>query len=72
MSYESRVFKELSLPNRDKVIRALLLALFRHNGYATEFGSGNAEFVNEIADSLGLSPQQRSFLMQTIVQKKEG
>jgi hypothetical protein len=71
LSYESKIFKELSLPNRDEVIHVLLMSLLKHNGYIKEFGSGNQEFVNELADLLGLSTQQRSFLMQTIV-KKEG
>jgi hypothetical protein len=71
LSYESKIFKELSLPNRDEVIHVLLMSLLKRNGYIKEFGSGNQEFVNELADLLGLSIQQRSFLMQTIV-KKEG
>ena len=70
MSYESKFFKELSLPNRDHVIHVLLMSLLKHNGYIKEFGSGNQEFVDELADSLGLSKHQRSFLMQTIVRKE--
>jgi hypothetical protein len=70
LSYESKVFKELSLPSRDDVIRVLLMSLLRHNGYVKEFGAGNQEFVNEIADTLSLSSRQRSFLMQTIVRKE--
>ena len=70
MSYESKVFKELSLPNRNEVIQVLLMSLFKHNGFVKEFGSGNQEFVNELADVLSLSNQQRSFLMQTIVRKE--
>ncbi len=71
MSYESKVFKELSLPKRDEVIHVLLMSLLKHNGSVKEFGSANLEVVNELADFLGLSQKQRSFLMQTIV-KKEG
>ena len=70
MSYESKVFKELSLPNRNEVIQVLLMSLFKHNGFVKEFGSGNQDFVNELADVLSLSNQQRSFLMQTIVRKE--
>jgi hypothetical protein len=71
LSYESKVFKDLSLPNRNDVIHVLLTSLLKHNGYVKEFGSGNQTFVNELADLLALSNQQRSFLMETIV-KKEG
>lgn len=71
MSYERKVFKELSLPKREEVIHVLLMSLLKHGGSVKEFGSGNKEFANELADLLSLSTQQRSFLMQTIV-KKEG
>jgi len=46
------------------------MSLFKHNGFVKEFGSGNQDFVNELADVLSLSNQQRSFLMQTIVRKE--
>lgn len=71
MSYEGKVFKELALPSRQEVIQVLLISLLKHNGYVKEFGSGNQEFVNELADTLRLSNKQRSFLMQTIVRKEE-
>jgi hypothetical protein len=70
LSYESKVFKELSLPNRDEVIHVLLTSFFKHNGRVKEFGAGNQEFVDELADSLQLSHGQRSFLMQTVVRKE--
>jgi hypothetical protein len=70
LSYESKVFRELSLPSRQEVIRILLVSLLKHNGHVKEFGSGNQEFVNELANLHGLSSRQRSFLMQTIVRKE--
>lgn len=70
MSYESKVFKELSLPTREEVVHILLKTLLKHNGHVKEFGAGNQEFVDELADSLGLSESQRSFRMQTIVRKE--
>ena len=71
MSYESKVFKELSLPSREEVIRVLLVALLKHHGYVKEFGSGDQDFANVLADLLGLSKVQRTFLMQTLVRKEE-
>lgn len=70
MSYESQIFKKLSLPSREAVIHVLLTSMLKNNGYAKEFGSGNQEFVDDLADSLVLSEEQRSFLMQTIVRKR--
>ncbi len=70
MSYESRIFKQLSLPRREEVIRVLLASLLKHQGRVKEFGSGDQEFSNEVADLLGLSTSQRSFLMETIVRKE--
>ncbi|MFH0991619.1 MAG: HNH endonuclease [bacterium] len=70
MSYERKVFSELGLPSRDKVLKLLLTSLLNHKGVIKEFGSGNQEFVNELADSLLLSKKQRSFLMKTIVRKE--
>lgn len=70
MSYESKIFKELSLPSRDEVTRLLLTSLLRHNGRVKEFGSGDQEFADQLADSIGLSDKQRTFLMQTIVRKE--
>jgi len=69
-SYESRVFKQLSLPSRVEVIRVLLQAFLKHGGFVKEFGAQNQEFVDELADSLGLSQTQRSFRMQTVVRKE--
>jgi hypothetical protein len=70
LSYEGRIFKNLSLPSREEVINILLISLLKHNGQVTEFGSANQEFVNELADSFGLSNKQRTFLMQTTVRKE--
>lgn len=70
MSYESRTFKFLSLPNPDEVIKILLTSLLKHDGRVKEFGSGDQEFADEMANSLGLSHLQRSFLMETLVRKE--
>ncbi len=70
MSYESQIFRKLSLPSREAVIHVLLTSMLKNNGYAKEFGSGNQGFVDELADSLVLSEEQRSFPMQTIVRKE--
>lgn len=70
MSYESKTFKELSLPSRDEVIKLLLTSLLKHNGRVKEFGSGDQEFADQLADSIGLSDKQRNFQMQTIVRKE--
>jgi len=70
MSYESRTFEQLALPRKEKVIHAMLSGLLRHNGVVSEFGSGNQKFSDEVADELGLTANQRSGLMQTIVRKE--
>ena len=70
MSYESKVFKQLALPSREDVIRILLTSLLKHDGRVKEFGSGDQEFSNELADFLNLSTAQRSFQMETIVRKE--
>ncbi len=69
MSYESRVFSELSFPSRDEVIRVLLPLLLKHKGRVKEFGSGDQEFADDIADEFNLSAKQRTFELETIVQK---
>ena len=70
MSYESKVFVQLALTSKEQVIQILLLALLKHGGVIKEFGSGNQEFSDEIADKLGLTKNQRMGLMQTIVRKE--
>jgi hypothetical protein len=70
LSYESRVFKQLALPRREDVIRILLKSLLKHNGRVKEFGSGDQEFADELADLLNLSTVQRTFQMETIVRKE--
>ena len=71
MSYESKVFKELSLPSKQEVLDVILTELLRDKGHVKEFGSGDQLFMNTLADSFGLSEKQRSFLMQTIVRKED-
>jgi hypothetical protein len=70
LSYESQIFKQLALPSREDVIRILLTSLFKHNGRVKEFGSGDQDFADELADSLNLSNVQRTFQMETIVRKE--
>jgi hypothetical protein len=70
LSYESRVFKQLALPSREEVTRVLLTSLLSHNGRVKEFGSGDQQFADELADSFNLSTPQRTFQMQTIVRKE--
>jgi hypothetical protein len=69
MSYESRIFRELSLPNKENVMKVLLSALFKCGGTVKEFGSGDQEFTDEIADAIELTNQQRKKTMQTLVRK---
>lgn len=69
MSYESKVFKQLALPSREDVVRFLLTSLLKHNGRVKEFGSGDQEFADELAELLDLSTTQRTFQMETIVRK---
>lgn len=70
MSYESKVFKQLALPSREDVIRFLLTSLLKHNGRVKEFGSGDQEFADELAELLNLTTTQRTFQMETIVLKE--
>lgn len=70
MSYESRVFRELSLPDKEKLIPILLTALIQHGGAVKEFGSGDQEFSDEIAGELKLTREQRITTMQTLVRKE--
>jgi hypothetical protein len=70
LSYESKVFKQLALPGREDVIRFLITALLKHNGRVKEFGSGDQEFADQLADLLNLSTTQRTFQMETIVRKE--
>ncbi|MFH0992017.1 MAG: HNH endonuclease [bacterium] len=69
-SYERKVFKELALPTKETVIPVLLTSLLKHNGSIKEFGAGKQDFSDEIAERLGLSERQRSFLMQALVRKE--
>jgi len=70
LSYESKVFKQLALPSREEVIRFLLTSLLKHNGRVKEFGSGEQEFADELAELLHLSTTQRTFQMETVVRKE--
>ncbi len=69
MSYEQQVFRELALPNRAQVIQTILTSLLKHNGRVREFGSGDQEFADEIADAFDLSTSQRSSPLTTFVRK---
>jgi len=70
-SYESKTFKELRLPPREKASESLIYTLLQYNGTVNEFGSGNQKISDQIADHLGLSENQRTYRTQTFV-KKEG
>ena len=69
MSYEGKMLKELNMPPREEVERALLIALFKHNGVIKEFGSGE-EIVDEIADNFKLNNDQRTAYLKTIYRKE--
>ncbi len=69
MSYEGRMLKELEMPPRKEVERALLLALFRHNGVIKEF-SYSEGIVDEIADNFELNHKQRTAYLETIYRKE--
>jgi hypothetical protein len=68
-SYEGRMLEELKMPNRREVERALLVALFKHNGVIKEFGA-NEEIVHKIADDFGLNEKQRTAYLETIYRKE--
>jgi len=69
MSYERKMLKDLAMPPRKDVEKALLVTLFKHNGTIKEFGSGQ-EIVDEIADEFGLNKNQRTAFLQTIYRKE--
>jgi len=69
MSYEGETFRELSLPNKENVMKVLILGLFKHAGAVREFGSGDQGFTDEIADALKLTNLQRKKTMETLVRK---
>ncbi len=71
MSYESRILRELKMPTKENVMRVLLVSLLRYGGTVKEFGSGDQQFADEIADDLDLSVAQRTTTMQTLVRKED-
>lgn len=71
MSYESHVFRELRLPSQELVMRTLLVDILSNDGVTREFGSGNKEFCDKVADDLKLTAEQRTFQMQTTVRKED-
>lgn len=71
MSYESKMFEELALPSREKVIKILVSNILKRGGTLRAFGSDDKGFSDEIADHLGLTDIQRKTTMQTIVRKDD-
>lgn len=69
MSYESETLKALKMPERKDVEKALLIALFKHNGVIREFDS-KEEIVTEIADDFELNEAQRSANLETVYRKE--
>jgi hypothetical protein len=69
MSYESEMLKSLRMPIRKEVEKALLQALFKHNGVIKEFGAGE-EIVQEIANDFGLTEKQKAAYLETIYRKE--
>jgi hypothetical protein len=69
VSYEGKMLKELKMPLRREVEKALLIALFRNNGEIKEFGAGE-EIVDEIADDFELNKEQRAAYLETIYRKE--
>lgn len=70
MSYEGKMLKDLAMPARKEVERALLKTLFKHNGVIKEFATGE-EIVNEIADGFGLKENQRTAVLERIYLKED-
>ncbi|PIQ68074.1 MAG: hypothetical protein COV91_06020 [Candidatus Taylorbacteria bacterium CG11_big_fil_rev_8_21_14_0_20_46_11] len=70
MSYEGRMLKDLAMPTRKEVERALLKILFKHNGVIKEFATGE-EIVNEIADGFDLKNNQRTAVLERIYLKED-
>ncbi|MBI2759172.1 MAG: HNH endonuclease [Chloroflexi bacterium] len=69
MSYERKVLEDLKMPTQREVEEALLRSLFNNNGAIKEFGAGE-KIVEEIADNLGLSEEQRSAYLETVYRKE--
>jgi len=69
MSYEGKMLKDLGMPPRKDVEKALLVTLFKHNGTIKEFGSGQ-QIVDEIANEFGLKDKQRTAFLQTTYRKE--
>ena len=69
MSYEGKMLKDLEMPSRKEVEKALLKILLRHNGVIKEFTSGE-EIVNEIANEFGLNESQRTAVLKRTYRKE--
>ena len=69
MSYESGMLKQLEMPDKKNVERALLKTLLKHNGVIKEFAEGE-EIVNEVANIFSLNEKQRTTYLETIYRKE--
>jgi hypothetical protein len=69
MSYEGELLKKMAMPLKQEVEKELLKTLFRHNGVVKEFSVGE-EIINEIADILSLSEEQRIIPLERIYKKE--
>jgi hypothetical protein len=69
MSYESDMLKSLRMPLRTEVEKALLEALYKHNGVIKEFGAGE-QIVNELAENFKLTEEQKTVYLKTIYRKE--
>ncbi|MBI1805963.1 MAG: HNH endonuclease [Ignavibacteria bacterium] len=63
------MLKDLRMPPRKDVEKALLVTLFKHNGIIKEFGP-RQEIVDEIANEFRLNEKQRAAFLQTIYRKE--
>lgn len=69
MSYEGKKLRDFKMPPRQEVEKALLKALFNHNGMIKEFSAGE-KIVDEMADNFGLNEEQRTACLETFYKKE--
>jgi hypothetical protein len=69
MSYERQMLEKLAMPTRSQVEKTLLRVLLKHGGVVKEFGAGE-EIVDEVADLLKLTQQQRSAYLERTYRKE--
>ena len=69
MSYESEMLKQLGMPPREEVARALLISLLRHGGVIKEFAAGQ-DVVVGLAGEFGLSQAQLEAALKTVYRKE--